>query len=89
MLTFNQHVFSLLCMEALNQAIGIAKTQSALAKAIGCVPQDVNNWLRRGRVPSEYCPAIERFTKGEVTCEMLRPDVDWADRRYIPQKEAA
>lgn len=52
--------------------------QSALAKAIGVVPQVVNNWLRRGNVPAEYCPAIEKATSGKVTCEQLRADVDWA-----------
>lgn len=76
-------------MDSLKQAIAILGTQSALAKAIECVPQDVNNWLRRGRVPAEYCPAIERATKGKITCEMLRGDIDWADRRYLPELQAA
>ena len=30
---------------------------------------------------------IERATSGAVTCEELRPDVDWS--RPEPQKEAA
>lgn len=34
-------------------------------------------WARPGkRVPAEYCPDIERLTG--VTCEELRPDVNWA-----------
>lgn len=30
------------------------------------------------RVPAERCPDIERATGGQVTCEELRPDIDWA-----------
>ncbi|MDT4679101.1 transcriptional regulator, partial [Escherichia coli] len=26
----------------------------------------------------ERCPAIEKATGGAVTCEELRPDIDWA-----------
>lgn len=64
-------------MDALNKAISILDTQTKLASAVGVVPQVVNNWLKRGRVPAEHCPSIERVTKGEVRCEELRPDVDW------------
>ena len=35
-------------------------------------------WQKRGRVPAEHCPAIERATGGKVRCEDLRPDVDWS-----------
>lgn len=49
-----------------------------LAKRLGIAPQVVNNWKRRGRVPADYCPAIERVTGEKVRCEDLRPDVDWA-----------
>lgn len=55
--------------------------QSELARAIGAKQQYVWRWLSRGRVPAEHCPAIERETRarGEpVTCEELRPDVDWS-----------
>lgn len=41
--------------------------------------QTVQSWLNT-RVPAEYCPAIEGETRarGEaVTCEELRPDVQW------------
>lgn len=42
-------------------------------------------------VPAERCPAIERATNGQVRCEDLRPDVDWAVLRCQAdcQKEAA
>lgn len=65
-------------MDPLARTYKILGTQSALAKAIGVAPQVVNNWRRRGNVPAEYCPSIERATGGQVRCEELRPDVDWA-----------
>ncbi|WP_419187238.1 YdaS family helix-turn-helix protein [Caldimonas tepidiphila] len=44
-------------------------------------------WKARGRVPAEYCPGIEHFTRkrGEpVTCEQLRPDIPWGVLRDQP-----
>ena len=29
------------------------------------------------RFPAELCPVVERHLVGAVTCEELRPDVDW------------
>jgi DNA-binding transcriptional regulator YdaS (Cro superfamily) len=67
-------------MEALRKAIDIVGGQSELGKACGVWQTAVSNWLKRENVPAEYCPAIEKATKGEVRCEQLRPDVDW---RYL------
>ena len=64
-------------MNALDKAIEIVGSQSNLARALGREPQVVHNWVKRGNVPAEHCPAIERETGGAVTCEQLRPDVDW------------
>lgn len=66
-------------MHALSRAIKHAGGQTALANGIGVLQQQVWNWLNRGdgRVPAEYCPAIEEFTGRAVTCEDLRPDVRW------------
>jgi DNA-binding transcriptional regulator YdaS (Cro superfamily) len=82
-------------MDALQRAVEIVGSQSALALAIGRVPQVVNNWMRRGNVPAESCPDIERATNGAVRCEDLRPDVDWAylrgtcrDGQHCPQAAA-
>ncbi len=36
----------------------------------------IQQW-RLLRVPAEWCPIIERETGGLVTCEQLRPDVEW------------
>ena len=71
---------------ALKSAISILGGTAELAASIGVSPQVVTNWLARGRVPAERCPAIERVTKGAVTCEALRPDVDWA---YLRGTKAA
>lgn len=67
-------------MKPIEQAISICGNQSALAEKIGVTPQVVHNWLRRGNVPADYCPAIDRATAGVVRCEDLRPDLasDWA-----------
>ena len=64
-------------MDALNKAIETIGNQARLARALGISQQTVNNWMRRGNVPAEYCPAIEKATDAAVTCEALRPDVDW------------
>lgn len=68
-------------MSALVNAVQAMGGQSELARAIGAKQQHVWNWLNRGRVPAEHCPAIERETRARgspVTCEELRPDVDWS-----------
>jgi DNA-binding transcriptional regulator YdaS (Cro superfamily) len=63
-------------------------SQVALASALGVTKAAVGQWKEEGRrVPAEHCPAIERLTKAKaaesgdptllVTCEELRPDVDW------------
>lgn len=78
MLTSNPHVFIIPVMENLKKAIHIVGSQAGLARSIGVVQQVVNNWIKRGNVPAEYCPRIERATNGAVRCEDLRPDIDWA-----------
>ena len=59
-------------MNALNKAIKQANGVAALARMLGCSENLPTMWKRRGRVPLEWCPAIERATG--VTCEALRPD---------------
>lgn len=72
-------------MDALIEATRICGSQAELARRIGLSQQVVNNWARRGNVPAEYCPAIERETG--VRCESLRPDVDWSTVRNNPLPE--
>jgi hypothetical protein len=56
------------------------KTMEGLGAHLGGISKGaVSQWKLPGRqVPAEHCPAIERLTGGEVRCEDLRPDVDWA-----------
>lgn len=64
--------------------------QATLARLLKVSPPTVHQWITGERpIPAERCPAVERATAGQVTCEMLRPDVDWADRRYVPELQAA
>ena len=50
-----------------------------LARAVGVSDVIVSQWKTGTRqVSAERCPAIERATGGQVRCEDLRPDVDWA-----------
>lgn len=62
-------------MNALEKAIEIAGTQTALAEMIGAKQQHVSYWLTRGKeVPPKYAIRIERLTGGKVTKEMLSPE---------------
>lgn len=59
----------------INQKRGMA---ASLARLLGASQTDVSLWASGKRpVPAERCPEIEKATNGEVTCEELRPDVDW------------
>lgn len=42
---------------------------------------------RRQRLSAELCIDIERESKGQVLCEDLRPDVDWAYIRSTKNEE--
>ena len=61
-------------------------TQAALGEMLGVSQGAVGQWRLEGRrVPAEHCPTIERITNRQVTCEELRPDVDWAYLRAASQ----
>lgn len=54
------------------------RTGVQLARALGVAPPLLSQWRTGVReVPAERCPTIERETGGLVTCEELRPDVEW------------
>jgi len=59
---------------------------AALARSICVSPVTIHQWAFRPdkQVPAERCPAIEKATGGAVTCEELRPDVDWQFIRANP-----
>jgi DNA-binding transcriptional regulator YdaS (Cro superfamily) len=62
-------------MIALDRAIAVVGTQTALAEALGIKSPSISEWRSRGTVPVERCPQIEEATRGAVTRYDLRPDV--------------
>lgn len=73
-------------MTPLERAIASVGGVVALASAIDEIPSKVSMWKARGNVAAEKCPSIERATRAAhaadptkeiVTCEELRPDVEW------------
>lgn len=49
-----------------------------LGKSIGVNASLISQWANGIRqIPAERCLEIEKATSGSVTCEELRPDVDW------------
>lgn len=49
-----------------------------LAAHMGKTPGCIRHWSRSARqLDAEYAPLIEGFANGSVTCEELRPDLDW------------
>jgi DNA-binding transcriptional regulator YdaS (Cro superfamily) len=64
-------------MDALERAIAIAGGVGLLADLIKSRQSVVSNWRARGNVSAEGCAEIERATAGAVTCEELRPDLQW------------
>ncbi|WP_374257656.1 transcriptional regulator [Aquabacterium sp.] len=63
--------------QAVERACKALDTQAELARRLGVTPPMVQQWKTGLRpVPAQYCPAIERVTKGKVTRKDLRPD-DW------------
>ena len=73
----------------ITQYLSEVETAASLARKLGITPVLVSQW-KTGfrRTPAERCPDIERATNGQVTCEELRPDVDWGYLRK-PSKKAA
>ena len=66
-------------MNAIQTAIAEVGSLSKMAAALGVTPQAVAFWRDGLRtMPADRCPDIEKITAGVVTCEMLRPDVNWA-----------
>jgi DNA-binding transcriptional regulator YdaS (Cro superfamily) len=63
---------------------------NVLAGKLCLTPVLVSQWKTGVRaVPAERCPDIEAATNGAVTCEELRPDVNWAVLRKAPKQKVA
>jgi DNA-binding transcriptional regulator YdaS (Cro superfamily) len=77
-------------MKNFNNAVEIIGGVADTARLLGVTYQAVVFW-RDGlrRIPAEVCPVIERATNGEVPCESMRPDVDWAYLRNTKKRKAA
>lgn len=73
----------------IDEAVRMLGGLTAASKVFGVSGyQTIQQW-KKTRVPAEYCPAIERATQGQVTCEELRPDVDWGYLRATRCEEKA
>lgn len=66
-------------MNPTQRAISHIGSQALLAKTLGITQPCVSEWARGERpVPIDRCGAIERATEGFVTCDELRPDLEWS-----------
>lgn len=73
----------------LERVFEIVGNPSRLAKALGITPWAVSKW-DINCPPKDRCLEIEEITKGQVTAEELRPDINWAYvRRQSQQPEPA
>lgn len=58
-----------------------------IAQAINIKPIAISRWaLGQRQVPAERCPDIEQATGRAVTCEEMRPDINWAILRQSAKK---
>ncbi len=64
--------------DELRRAIDDAGGAVAIATLLNISRHAVYDYIRRGRVPAEHCPTIERHSEGRVRCERLNPAVDWS-----------
>lgn len=63
-------------------------TQSQLASLLGVSQGAVGQWKMDGRrIPADKCVAIERLSKGAVTCEEMRPDIYSSRLRSMLKKK--
>lgn len=77
-----------------HKLIYLAGGPATVARVCGVRSQAVSQWISQDRVPLDRCELIERATKGLVTCEQLRPDVEWVrgpagEALLRPAREAA
>jgi len=63
---------------------------ASLGRELGIPSVLISQWANGTRqVPAERCPEIEKATAGIVTCEDLRPDVDWKYLRGTPAQSTS
>ncbi|MCU4316651.1 helix-turn-helix domain-containing protein [Acinetobacter bereziniae] len=61
---------------ALEKAVKIVGSKSALARGIGITPWALSKWNFE-KIPKDRCLAIEKLTESKVKAEHLRPDINW------------
>lgn len=67
-------------MDALEKAITLLGSRSALAKKIGYTPQLVGMMVNgQARVSAEVAMAVQIATEHEVKVYELRPDLPWLE----------
>lgn len=62
--------------KAFDKAVQYAGSSAALARGIGLTPWAVSKWNLE-KIPEDRCEEIQKFTKGLVKSEELRPDINW------------
>lgn len=65
-------------VETVKKAIDDAGGAAVVASEFKINPVSVYEWIKKGRVPADRAPSIERLCNGTVLCEQICPDVDWA-----------
>jgi len=60
--------------EAMDRAGGVA----VVAAHFKISPVSVYEWIKRGLVPADKCPEIEKLSGGAARCEDMNNRVDWA-----------
>ena len=59
---------------AIQKAIKLAGSKSALAMKLGISPQALGQQISKGRILPDYCIAIEKLYPGEITRNELDPE---------------
>ncbi|RKS87300.1 YdaS antitoxin of YdaST toxin-antitoxin system [Orbus hercynius] len=66
-------------MSILQEAIKRTGSQRAFAKICGVSQPAVSNWLKgKSKIGEDKAMLVEIALDGEITCEELRPDVNWS-----------
>ncbi len=73
--------------DAIKRAVELAGGAAKVAALFNISRISVYEWVHKGRIPAERCPALERANDGQVRCEDMRPDVDWSFLRANPEEK--
>jgi len=66
-------------VEFVRALIKAAGGAAAVAEYFDINRLSVYDWIRKGHVPADRCPGLEKLTEGAFRVEKMRPDVqDWA-----------